>query len=528
MFTTQPYFVPEHRTHDRDQMIFSSQDRQSVAEDVSFNAIDGVLGRTVMKGNQWLAPLPCFFVEWRPQPPSMKDASPLIVSLSILLIISGNLLRSEVRSSIPIPEFDKQALLNGMEILFLPGSDRRVPFVLMIKHGAAFDPVTKWGVTYLMTRLALEGTEERTGREISGDLKELGAELAFRVGWDAIFFFGTAPVDQVADVLGVLAEVVIHPRLQEETFQKVREQVLEELEEETWHTETITQALFASTLFQGNPYQHPVKGISQTVRSVNLIDVKIQYRKLVLPNQAQLALYCSGDRGRLFTALSRHWGSWVKAEPAPFSFSRARGPRHRQILLIDRPLPESLFRWGRLGVQHGAPDYYALKVFEQYLTLCLPEWAKQVASQDQIKALPKVQARKMRGDIQFSVQAPSEQLVSYLQKYYELLADLQQGHIDASKLQEARQLAVLEFKNSLDDPLGRLYRLLETELYSLGVSYIATYGSRLSRVTAEILQATLQEYLSTQDFLLVVAGPEKILRTQLEEFGKVEVPFRLN
>ena len=453
----------------------------------------------------------------------MKQAPSLIVPLSLFLIISGNLLQSEGYLPIPIPEFDKQSLLNGMEILFLPSSDRRVPFVLMIKNGAAFDSRGKWGVTHLMVRLAFEGTRERTGAEISKDLKKLGVELDFRVGWDAIFFFGTAPLDQVANALAILAEIVVQPRFQEETFEKTRAQALRELEEENQHTETMTQVLFASRLFQDNPYEHPVKGTPQTVRDLNLSDVKIQHRKLVMPNQAQLTLYYSNDRGRLFTALSRSWGSWVRAKPAPFTFRQARASRERRILLIDSPLSEGLFRWGKLGVKHGAREYYALKVFEQYLTLHLPEWANQVASQNQIKALPKVQAQRMRGYIQFSVQAPSEQLTSYLQKYYQLLADLQEGQVDLSKLEEARQLTFLEFKNSLDDPRGRLYRLLEIELHNLGINYIANYGPRLSRVTAETLQATLQQHLSINSFLMVVAGPEEMLRTQLKKFGKVEL-----
>ncbi len=455
----------------------------------------------------------------------MKHTSSLIVPLSLFLIISGTLLQSEGYSPIPIPEFDKQSLLNGMEILFLPSSDRRVPFVLMIKNGAAFDPMGKWGVTHLMVSLAFEGTQERTGAEISEDLKKLGAELNFRVGWDAIFFFGTAPLDQVANTLAILGEIVVHPRFQEETFEKTRERALRELEEENQHPETITQVLFASRLFQDNPYEHPVKGTLHTVRSLDLRDVKIQYRKLVMPNQSQLALYFTSNRGRLFTALSRSWGSWVTGEPAPFTFRQAHAPRERRILLIDSSLPEGLFRWGKLGVKQGAREYYGLKVFEQYLTLHLPEWANQVAAQNQIKALSKVQAHRMPGYIQFSVQAPSEQLISYLQKYHQFLANLQEGQIDLSKLEEARQLAFLEFKASLEDPPGRLYRLLEIELHSLGINYIANYGRRLSRVTAETLQKTLQQHLSINRFLMVVSGPEEMLRTELEKFGKVELAF---
>lgn len=453
----------------------------------------------------------------------MRRLFSLLALLPTLLIISGNLLRAEIYTEIPIPSLHKQSLLNGLQLLFLPSSETRLPFVLMIENGAAFDPVDKWGVTYLMVKTALEGTEEKPGLVILEELQKLGCELDFRVDWDAVYFFGAAPTDQLATALNGLARIIVRPQLEKETFERIRRQILKELEQETEHIETVTEALFVSRLFAGNPYQHSVKGTPGTLRNLELRDVKVQYRKLFLPNQAQLALYHTGDRDPLFAELSRRWGSWVRGDPAPFTFRKALAPTERHILLIDRPLNESLFRWGKLGVEKGTREYYALKVFEQYLTLSVPDWALQVASENQIKALAQVRARKMPGYIQFSLQAPSGQLLSYVEKYQDFLLDLREGRIDSARLEEARRLTFLEFRNSFNRPLSSLYMLLETDLYDLGINYITNYGFRIDRVSEEALQSLLQEYLSIQESLMVVAGPAEILQSKLQELGKVEV-----
>lgn len=449
--------------------------------------------------------------------------SPVLLALITLSIISPNPLWAESHGQISAPEFHKQSLLNGMEILFLPGSERRAPFVLMIKNGAAFDPIEKWGVTYLTTWMILEEAENQTGLPIQRNLRQLGAELYFGVEWDAIFFFGSAPIDRVVEVLSLLGEMVVRPKFLEETFERLRDQLVQEIEKERKDPQVLTQELFLAELFQANPYAHSVKGTAETLRNLYLTDLKIQYRKLFLPNQAQLAFYYSGDRDRVFTELSRRWGSWVKNKPLPFTFRKAESPKGRRILLIDSPSADSLFRWGNLTVEKGSRDYYALKILEQYLTLSWPAWADQAAPENQIQASFQLEARIMPGYLQLNIQAPAEGLIAYFQKLEDLVQDLQDGRIDVQKFEEAKQLAHLELTASLEQPLPRLYRLLETNLYNLGINFITHYGTRLNRVTPKHFANVVQRYVSLQNFLLLVAGPSDQLKAELDEIGSVKM-----
>ncbi len=371
-----------------------------------------------------------------------------------------------------------------MEILFLARSDERVPFVLMIKNGAAFDPIDKWGITYLTTSMLFEQSASRTGVELQKGFQELNADLNFGVEGDAIYFFGSAPTEQLGDTLNLLAEMVVRPAFQEEAFQQTRQRMVLEIEEEQQHLGVISQDLFLAELFQANPYAHAVKGTAQTLHNLTLSDVRTQYRKLFMPNQAQLALYHSGDGNEIFRALSRSWGS--------------------------------------LGVKRGSRDYYALKVFQQYLTLCLPTWANQVASEEQIQASSELEAGRMPGYLQLNIQAPPHQLISYYQKFEVLAKELQDGNIDGQKFEEAKRLAYLEMTDALGEPLSALYQLLETDLHNVGINYLTNYGLRLDRVTPETFQNAVRKYVSLEHSVLVVAGPVQRLRSELAKIGKLK------
>jgi zinc protease len=409
-----------------------------------------------------------------------------------------------------------------MEILFLARSDERVPFVLMIKNGAAFDPIDKWGITYLTTSMLFEQSASRTGVELQKGFQELNADLNFGVEGDAIYFFGSAPTEQLGDTLNLLAEMVVRPAFQEEAFQQTRQRMVLEIEEEQQHLGMISQDLFLAELFQVNPYAHAVKGTAQTLHNLTLSDVRTQYRKLFMPNQAQLALYHSGDGNEIFRALSRSWGSWVKDSPLSFIFRQARPPLKQQLKLLDWSSGESLFRWGSLGVKRGSRDYYALKVFQQYLTLGLPTWANQVASEEQIQASFELEAGRMPGYLQLNIQAPPHQLISYYQKFEVLAKELQDGNIDGQKFEEAKRLAYLEMTDALGEPLSALYQLLETDLHNVGINYLTNYGLRLDRVTPETFQNAVRKYVSLEHSVLVVAGPVQRLRSELARIGKLK------
>ena len=149
----------------------------------------------------------------------------IVFLLLALPIISTIPLGAEGYGPISPPEFYRQSLLNGMEILFFTRSDERVPFVLMIKNGAAFDPIEKWGITYLTTLMIFEQRDNLREVETQRGLKELNAHLNFWVEGDAIYFFGDTPREHLVDTLNLLAEMVVRPAFHEEIFQQTRQRV---------------------------------------------------------------------------------------------------------------------------------------------------------------------------------------------------------------------------------------------------------------------------------------------------------------
>ena len=285
----------------------------------------------------------------------------------------------------------------------------------------------------------------------------------------------------------------------------------------------LTQEHFLAELFRANPYGHLVKGTPATLRNVTLPDVRYQYKKIFIPNQAYLAFYHNGEAAAVVSSLTRRWGAWVKGVGAPFAFRQAVAPASPQVVLINEAGEEAVLRCGTLSTPRGDRAQTALEILQEYLTLSLPGWASQVASSQQVRASASLETRKMSGFFQLSIQAPPEQIPAYVRRYLQLITEIDQGKIAREQFEEAKRVVVQEFKNGLATPSTRLRYLLETHLYGLGVNYISNYGVRISRMTPETFQAAIREHFRERKSLMVLSGPREALEKRLAEFGPVRL-----
>lgn len=446
-----------------------------------------------------------------------------------VLLTAGLIARSIIALAAPaseggplkLPAIERKALLNGMQFLFFDAESDQCPFLLIIENGAAFDPAEKWGATFLMNRMILEGIVDRNLRQ---DFESRDIQIESQVDWDAFYFMGTAPASELEYALLALGDLIIRPEFREERFEELRKDLLEELEAEASDPEHRTQQIFQSTIFSDNPYGHSVKGEPWTVANLYLRDIKIQQRRLLLPNQAKLALHFSGDREQLFRRLSRRWGSWVRSQAAPFTFIQAVRPDRPQVRVLNRDQSgASLLRWGHLGVAKSAPEYFHLKVLEQYLLLQLPDWAEQVSRSGQIRGEVVLAPRRMPGYFQVSLESPAKDVAAYIRHLNGALAGLRAGQLDEKRFHEAKSLVKQEFMSSMQDPFGRMMQVLAAELYQLGTNFVATYSLRLDRVTPQHFQEVLRRVLPEEGTVVVLTAPAGFSTAELREFGNLEL-----
>jgi len=426
----------------------------------------------------------------------------------------GNLSRSGPSETMSLPKIERRTLLNGMQVIYFNQTSDTIPFKLMIKNGAAFDPANKWGATYLMARVMLDLINDPL---VKSEVETRKIRLDCEVTWDAIVFSGEAPSKEIGYALDLLAEIVIRPEFKEESFERIKQAHLQEVKLTESLLENRVNLLLKEKVFTQNPYGRPTIGTTDSVPGLQINDLIVQFRRLILPNQAVLAIAFSEEREGLFNYLSRRWGSWVRKTPAPFVFRRSHRYSEPEISVIEADRRQGIVSWGLLGFEKSSGEAISMEVLEQYLTLALPNWASEIASAGQIRGSIESTSMRMPGYLSVSLEIPVQQLASYYAKLLSTLDEISRGNIDQAQFEDAKQIVLTEFRSSMEQTEGQMDRVLETDLYELGINFIPTFGLRLARVSESRFQETIKSLVPEKSHVMIAAGPRPEIEEQLEK-----------
>ena len=424
----------------------------------------------------------------------------------------SNSLRPGPAERLSLPKIERKNLLNGMQVIFFNQTSDTIPFKLMIKNGAAFDPSNKWGATYLMSEVMMDLLNDPLIKSESTSRK---IKIECEVSWDAIVFSGEAPSKEIGYALDLLADLVIRPEFKEDSFNRIKQAHIKEVNLTESLLENKVSLLLKEKVFSRNPYGRPEIGTSSSVPSLELNDLIVQFRRLVLPNQAVLAIAFSEERQGLFNYLSRRWGSWVRKTPAPFVFRRSHRYTEPEIAIIEADRRQGIVSWGLLGFEKSSREAISMEVLEQYLTLALPNWASEIASSGQIRGSIESTSMRMPGYLRISLEIPVQQLSSYHTKLFKTLDEISQGDINPSQFEDAKQIVMAEFRSSLEQTEGQMDKVLETDLYELGINFIPTFGLRLSRVSESKFQEMIKSLVPDKSHIMITAGPRQEIEEQL-------------
>jgi len=234
-----------------------------------------------------------------------------------------------------------------VRVVFDAGSarDGKLPGLAAFVNGLLTEGAGEWDADALAVRLEDRGID-------------LGAGSARDMAWVSLRTLSEAPVRQVA--IDTLAEVLAHPRFDDEAIERVRSQMLVARRIAQQKPGSVASERFFRTLYSDHPYAHPSGGTEQSLPQINLARLRDFHRKYYVAANAVIALVGDVDRAtaeqiaeRITAALprGRHAPPLPVPDPVPGGELRLSFPSSQTHILI-----------GQLGVRRGDPDYFPLYV----------------------------------------------------------------------------------------------------------------------------------------------------------------------
>ena len=297
-----------------------------------------------------------------PSAPPVATADPLAEAPS-----------SPVRPTVPFPSIVHRHLTGGLDLAIVPRPGFPVVELrLIVLSGQATDGNLP-GLAALTGKLLKDGgAGPWSSRELAEKTEALGAHLSIGTDRDATRIGLGVTSDKLDPALDILAALAERPRFPAAEFAKLRQREIDRVKDRA----RTSPSWLASMVLYRELYELPVSihpyarydALPEEMAELKLEHVKRWYKDQFTPENAVLVVTGDVDADGIEKAAARAFGNWRGARPARPSFSDARGPNGRKILVVDRPgSTQSQVLVGALGPERRSEEYPALMTANQIL-----------------------------------------------------------------------------------------------------------------------------------------------------------------
>jgi zinc protease len=263
----------------------------------------------------------------------------------------------------PAPTITRTA--SGVGLLELPLTQQALVNVqLCFRSGAIDDPPGKAGLTLLTARVMTEGgTKSLDAKALLNALFPLAAELSVRVDKEETTFRARVHKDNLAKLLPILTDVLLHPRWDPQEFKRLREAAVNDVEKRLRQgdDENLGKQALAELMYRNHPYGRLTLGHVSDLKSLVLADLQSQAARVFTADR--LTVGVSGEYpAKLGEQLAQALSALpAKSEPvAAVPQAHPHGPR---FLLVEKDSDSTAVSMGfPWPLSHKDADWAALSI----------------------------------------------------------------------------------------------------------------------------------------------------------------------
>jgi zinc protease len=193
---------------------------------------------------------------------------------------------------VQVPNYTQVKAANGLKVI--SSTNDEIPTITMqlyVDCGHRMEAKNKAGIANLLSDMLNEATEQLSAEDKAAQLEALGASVSAYVNGESVIFNIESPTKNIAATLKIAEQVILHPKFDAEDFDRIKNQTLESIANQSTQAPVIANNVMAKLLYGNNAVMGlPVVGTKETVSNLTLSDVKNYYETNFKPNIATLLL----------------------------------------------------------------------------------------------------------------------------------------------------------------------------------------------------------------------------------------------
>lgn len=246
--------------------------------------------------------------------------------------------------------------------------DHTIPMITLESSfvgGAALDPDGREGACVLMTALLEEGTGDLDSTAFAERREDLAAGFGFDCGRDDVSVSLRTLSENSGASVELLRAALVAPRFDAAAIERVRGQVMANIDADATDPSSIAGAAFAKMAFPGHPYARPVNGTAESVRGLDLDAIRAAHDATMARDRLRIAVVGDITPAELGPMLDRLFGDLPASGPALPPVAEPRLPGKLEV--IDFDVPQSQVIFGQHGLPRDDPDFIPAFVMDYIL-----------------------------------------------------------------------------------------------------------------------------------------------------------------
>lgn len=419
-----------------------------------------------------------------------------------------------------VPPHKTVTLPNGMKLTMVRyGVVPKVTVSLQVGTGGIDEGPEEIQLSALTADLLLEGTATRSATDISRQAAEMGGALSAFSSDDAVSLGGEVLAEFAEPFLGLVADVVQHPRFAAADVDRLRGNRARDNAIALTQAGQITRAKFRQMIFGDHPYGriYPTDAMLQSYTAE-----RVRAFHAANFGARRAHLYVSGvfDPVRVERTVRAAFSGWNAGNAPTINPPAPRSAR--QLELIDRPdAVQSSLRVGLPVADPSSPDWVRLSVTDAILGGSFGSRITSNIREDKgytyspfsfVGAWPGTGLWVEVADVTTNVTGPSlKEIFGEVNRLRsEAPSDAELGRI------KNNMAGLFTIQNS--SRFGVIGQLQFVDQYHLGDGYLAGYVQRVLAVTSADVQQTAVKYLDPAKMTIAVVGDKKTVEGQLEPY----------
>ncbi|GLR20139.1 M16 family metallopeptidase [Portibacter lacus] len=424
-----------------------------------------------------------------------------------------------------VPKVWKERFSTGMELYGITNDE--VPLVqlkLTIKGGLLLEKSNEKGISNLLAKMLLKGTEKKSTAELEIAAQKLGASLRSYSTNEAIIFEVTTLARNFQKTMDLIAELILHPRWCDTELSLLKRSIISRIQQESVNPNSIAANEFEKLVYgEGHLLAHNILGTEESIKGIYMEDLKAFYEKNIAPNISILQIVGDITRREVISSMDQFENHWSPKEVDFPAVDAPKGPEKSVVYFYNVPdAKQTALKFGNLAISAKNEDFYPVQImnfrlggggFASDLTQVLREskgYTYNIRSEFAGTEIPGTFS--ISSNVRSNVTYHSSRLIKRIMRKYG-------RRFSAEDLEITKSSMIKSNARAFETLNAKLNMLSNISNYGYSDDYINEREEIVKNITIDDIKDLAEKYINPDKMIYLLVGDAKTQMNKLEKLG---------